>query len=359
MADYLKSLEDTYSKLYKTKEQEALRKKQQGLTDLEAQQNALINQYQELQNALNARKQATQRQYQGLYTDLDNQLNQGKEQYYQDRNNASVNNVQRVQQIRDYMARNNLMSSGENVDATLRANTDYNNSLGNIYGAEQQFTRGINDKRNEYSLAEQNAYTDIDNQLSAADREKAQKLAALSSQRNLLDTNYLSELQSYKDQLDADRVQKIAEYNEKLRQEELQKQQIEAQRAWEAQQAKIQYERQLAMQREAQAASLRAARARSRGGSKSSSGLKSSMSSNSNYNKEVSYINDLINGQYNYSEKIRTLEKYIADKQTQNGNEAKALAKYAQSALVKAQEQLDHFVNVERWKNYGDYLARR
>lgn len=219
MADYFQSIEDMYNKLKQAKKTSLENDTQQKLAGLDSQQQALANQYQELQNTLNARKQATQGQYQTLYTGLDNQLNQGKDQYYQDRNSAALNNAQNTQKIRDYMARNNLMSSGENVDAMLRGNTDYNNNLGNIYSNEQQFTRGIGDKRNQYSLEEQNAYNDINNQLGAADREKAQKIADILNQRNLLNTSMLSELQAYQDQLDAQKVKDVADYNERLRQE--------------------------------------------------------------------------------------------------------------------------------------------
>lgn len=293
MASYLDNIEDIYSKMYKTKEQQTLQKKQQSLADIEAQKTGVTNQYQELQNALKQRKQATASQYQGLYTNLNNQAQEGQQGYYQDRNNASVRNVQNVQSIRDYMARNNLMSSGENVDAMLRANTDLNNNLGSIYSNEQQFNRGIQDKRNSYLAQEQGAYGEIDNSLSAADREQAQKISDLMNRIRLTNEGYDSELMSYRDELESKKASEINAYNERLRQEELQKQQQEAQRiyeeqqrqiayqreveqqnaqrAWQEAQAEKEYQRQLAMQREQQAASLRAASARSSSSSSSAS----------------------------------------------------------------------------------------
>lgn len=84
----------------------------------------------------------------------------------------------------------------------------------------------------------------------------------------------------------------------------------------------------------------------------SNNGLKPSMSSGSTYNKEVSDINDIVNGSYNLSEKQRVLQSYIADKSTQNGNEAAQLVKYAQQALNNVNQQMSDYVNIGRYAGF-------
>jgi hypothetical protein len=219
VADYLQTLDDAYSKLYTSKQTDLESKKKKDLADLDTVEAGIKNTYKGVKDGLGTRKTDTQAKYSGLYTGLDNQLTEGKEGYYNDRNGAALDNSQRYQEIKDYMARNNLMSSGENVDAMLRANTNYNNILGNIYSSEKKFEKGIGDTRNQYNLDEQNAYNDIDNQLSASESEEATKLADIMTKRGQLDTDMNSELLSYKDSLDAQKLIDINEYNERLRQE--------------------------------------------------------------------------------------------------------------------------------------------
>ena len=76
-----------------------------------------------------------------------NELNQQKEdgqaEYYNEKNKSSLANVKNVQAIRDYMARNNLLNSGENADAILRNRTDYANDIGRINSDHRQFNNNI------------------------------------------------------------------------------------------------------------------------------------------------------------------------------------------------------------------------
>ena len=76
-----------------------------------------------------------------------NELNQqkadGETEYYNEKNKSSLANAKNVQAIRDYMARNNLLNSGENADAILRNRTDYANDIGRINSDQRQFNNNI------------------------------------------------------------------------------------------------------------------------------------------------------------------------------------------------------------------------
>ena len=76
-----------------------------------------------------------------------NELNQqkadGETEYYNEKNKSSLANAKNVQAIRDYMARNNLLNSGENADAILRNRTDYANDIGRINSDHRNFNNNI------------------------------------------------------------------------------------------------------------------------------------------------------------------------------------------------------------------------
>ena len=76
-----------------------------------------------------------------------NELNQqkadGQTEYYNEKNKSSLANQKNTQAIRDYMARNNLLNSGENADAILRNRTDYANDIGRINSDHRQFNNNI------------------------------------------------------------------------------------------------------------------------------------------------------------------------------------------------------------------------
>jgi hypothetical protein len=96
-----------------------------------------------------------------------------------------VGNAQKIQQIRDYMARNNILNSGENIDAMLRSNSDYSNAMGNINNNESSFNTGL------------------DTQYLTGQREQADKITDVNNRRRVANENYNNELQSYYDQIDA------------------------------------------------------------------------------------------------------------------------------------------------------------
>ena len=75
--------------------------------------------------------------------ELNQQKADGEVEYYNEKNKSSLANVKNVQAIRDYMARNNLLNSGENADAILRNRTDYANDIGRINSDHRQFNNNI------------------------------------------------------------------------------------------------------------------------------------------------------------------------------------------------------------------------
>lgn len=85
---------------------------------------------------------------------------------------------------------------------------------------------------------------------------------------------------------------------------------------------------------------------------RSSSGVSNSMSVNSAYNKGVSSVNDIVNGNYNLSEKQRVLQSYMSDLKSQGGSQAAALYNYASQALNAVNQQMSDYVNSGRYAGY-------
>lgn len=75
--------------------------------------------------------------------ELNQQKADGQTEYYNEKNKSSLANQKNTQAIRDYMARNNLLNSGENADAILRNRTDYANDIGRINSDQRQFNNNI------------------------------------------------------------------------------------------------------------------------------------------------------------------------------------------------------------------------
>lgn len=115
-----------------------------------------------------------------------------KNTFYNQRNDVAYNSAKNTQAIRDYMAKNNLLASGESVDALLRNNTDYSNRMGTVDTNESTF-------RND-----------------------------LLRQRNLVNSNYENDINSAKGQIEMERARAINEYEERRRQEQLAAQQAAA-----------------------------------------------------------------------------------------------------------------------------------
>ena len=242
-------IKQMYTDLYNSRYGDLEREKSEGYQSATNQENQVKNNYAEALKKYEQNKLETQNKYKTLNTNLDNQQTEAKNTYYNQRNQAAVNNAKTTARTRDWLAANNLLQSGENVDAMLRANTDFNNTLGTIYTNEQATNRSINDTRNQYALDEQAAYNSINNSIGAAEREQAQKLNEILAYRKSLDDNFGSKLNSLKSEISANAIKDINAYNEQLRQEAWQKQMEEERRKWEAEQALAEWNRQIEEQK--------------------------------------------------------------------------------------------------------------
>ena len=340
-------IKQMYTDLYNSRYGDLEREKSEGYQSATNQENQVKNYYAEALKRYEQNKLETQNKYKTLNTNLDNQQREAKNTYYNQRNQAAVNNAKTTAQIRDWLAANNLLQSGENVDAMLRANTDFNNTLGTIYTNEQATNRSINDTRNQYALDEQAAYNSINNSIGAAEREQAQKLNEILAYRKSLDDNFVSKLNSLKSEISANAIKDINAYNEQLRQEAWQKQMEEERRKWEAEQKRIEWERQVEEQKRQEQWQLANRSYSGGGGGYSSSGysgsgitadeVKTAMSSlNNDFNAYIkagdtrnardilvqglrAYQNGLITGQdyNNMQRKLTALEDELLKKQTQ------------------------------------------
>lgn len=116
---------------------------------------------------------------------IDKQELQMKDDIYAQRNQAALDDSQARRSTRDMMAHNNLLGSGENVDAMLRNNTNYSNRRGGIDNAYTKY-------RNEYANA-----------------------------RNTANANYTGDVNALRGDIEYKKMQDIMAYQEKLRQEAL------------------------------------------------------------------------------------------------------------------------------------------
>lgn len=186
----ISDIEKIYQNMFESQRQNLKNKTDQELLGLTSQENQVNNEYQTLVNELaNRRKQA-----QGEYQTQQNQ--------------AAVGNARNVAGIRDWMAKNNLLQSGENVDAILRANTDYGNEQGRIKGAESQY------------------YTGLDMQRGTADREKANRLSDIMGKRNLINNSFNDQVMALQKEMEAQKARELLQY--KQQQEAIARQQAAA-----------------------------------------------------------------------------------------------------------------------------------
>lgn len=106
-------------------------------------------------------------------SELDKQSAENNENFYNQRNQAAYENANSKRSIRDYMAKNNLLQSGESVDALLRNSTDYSNSMGTINSNETKAKNEILNNRNKIN-------SEFDGNVAAAKAEiEAQKIKAI------------------------------------------------------------------------------------------------------------------------------------------------------------------------------------
>lgn len=210
-----------YENAYNSQVTELERQRQKAFEEATNRENQTKLEYEELAKQYANNKTDATNKYKGLQTGLDTQQADAKNRYYDDRNQASVQNAKSTQQTRDYMAKNNLLQSGESVDAMLRGNTDLSNNLGAIRSSEDKTNLAIGNQRNAYNQEEQSYYQKIDGMIGASEREKTQKLNELLAYRNSATEDYNAKKNSYFQQMEANKIKDINDYNEQLRREQV------------------------------------------------------------------------------------------------------------------------------------------
>lgn len=249
MATQQEKIQQMYDELYKSKYDQLVKDKENKLNGLNTQSTQINNNYTNTKSELDRQRQDITDRYNKKYSELDDNLAEGKQKYYGDRNNAAYNHAKNTQATRDYMARQNLLQSGESVDALLRNNTDFSNNLGNIYSAEQKFNKGIADTRNQFQSEQNSYYGQLDNSLNKALAEKDRLLASLESERASINSGFDGSVSALQSEIKSQAMKDIMAYEEQLRQEAWQKQMEEERRKWEAEQSRIEWERQVEEQK--------------------------------------------------------------------------------------------------------------
>lgn len=225
-------IEKMYESLYNSKVTDLQRQKEEALLQLGNKESGINNQYLDTQNNINKNKKDTESAYLDKYTQLDRDLDTGKKKYYSDKDNAALSNSKNTQAIRDYMARANLIQSGESVDALLRQQTDFTNTKNSIYGQENEFVRNVDNTRTQYKRDESSAYESFNNQLASAMRDKDQNLAAILAERNQAEKSYTSGLNSAKSEIDYNKIKDLNSYNQALEEREYQAKLLAEERAY-------------------------------------------------------------------------------------------------------------------------------
>lgn len=209
-------IEAMYKALYdsRAKEYEIAKRKQ--LESLDNELKSYTNAYNSTKNQIELNKKNTANKYQEMYKDLDNQAQEGKNRYYKDRNNASVDHSKNTQAIRDYMAKHNLLQSGESVDALLRNNTDFSNNMGSIRDNENTFNKNITDTRNSYLRDETSAYANYDKSLADALAEYDLNRGRIVQNRTSAENDYLDKLEALKKEVEANKLKDLMAYQQSL-----------------------------------------------------------------------------------------------------------------------------------------------
>lgn len=226
-------IEKMYENLYNSKVTDLQKQKEEALLQLANRENGINNQYTNTENEINKNRKDTQSAYLDRYTQLDKDLETGKKKFYGDRDNAAISNSKNTQAIRDYMAKANLIQSGESVDALLRQQTDFTNTKNSIYSQENEYTRNIDNTRSQYKRDESSAYEGFNNQLATALRDKDQNLAAILAERGQAEKSYNSGLSSAKSEVDYNKLKELNDYNKLLEDREYQAKLLAEERAYQ------------------------------------------------------------------------------------------------------------------------------
>lgn len=210
------SIEKMYDQLYKSKYDSLVKERDSALSKLKTRDKSISNQFNDTKKQLDLSKSQLYAKYKSLYEGLDTQASEGKENYYNQRNDASYSNAKNTQAIRDYMAKNNLLQSGESVDALLRNNTDFSNTMGDIKGNEQKFNTNLNNTRKNYQTEELNNVTSIENSLASALKERDRMIAELQAQRDDIGNSFNSGVSSMKSEIEYQKLKDIMAYEDAL-----------------------------------------------------------------------------------------------------------------------------------------------
>ena len=221
-----------YDSLYKSKLGALENSRNEALLGLANREKSISNNYVTTESNLNKQREDTKNSYLDRYTQLDNEYQKGEKKYYNDRDNAALGNSRNTQAIRDYMARANLIQSGESVDALLRNNTDHINTQNSIYAQENEFKRDLGNTRSQYQRDEASTYAGFDNQLAAAMRDRDLNLAAILSEREQANKSYNSSLESIKSEVEYARIKELNDYNKMLEERAYQQQLAAASRSY-------------------------------------------------------------------------------------------------------------------------------
>ena len=221
-----------YDSLYKSKLGALENSRNEALLGLTNREQSINNNYATTQSNLNKQREDTKNSYLDKYTNLDNEQETGTKKYYNDRNNVALTNSRNTQAIRDYMARANLIQSGESVDALLRNQTDYTNSQNSIYSQENEFNRNLSNTRSQYQRDEASAYAGYDNQLATAMRDRDLSLAEILSQREQANKSYNSSLESLRSEIEYGRLKDLNDYNRQLEERAYQERLAQASRSY-------------------------------------------------------------------------------------------------------------------------------
>lgn len=209
-------IEAMYKALYdsRAKEYEIAKRKQ--LESLDNELKSYTNAYNSTKNQIELNKKNTANKYQEMYKDLDNQAQEGKNRYYKDRNNASVDYSKNTHAIRDYMAKHNLLQSGESVDALLRNNTDFSNNMGSIRDNENTFNKNITDTRNRYLRDETSAYANYDKSLADALAEYDLQRGRIVQSRTSAEQDFSDQIAALKKEVEANKLKDLMAYQQSL-----------------------------------------------------------------------------------------------------------------------------------------------
>jgi len=347
----VEDIQKMYDSLYNSKIGTLENSKNEALMQLGHKETSINNQYKDTESNINKMRTDTQNSYIDKYSDLDTQAGEGKKKFYNDQNNAAVSNSKNTQAIRDYMARANLLQSGESVDALLRNQTDYTNTKNSIYAQENDFNKNINTTRSQFQRDEASAYAGLDNQIASALRNKDSNLKAILDERDQTHKSYNNSVGGLRSEVEYGRLGKVSEYNQAMEQRAYAEKQLQDQRAYEDKKALEEREYQAKMLAEERAYQERvaaASRSYSSGGSSGSSGSSKSSGSSGSSSTSTTQIKKDLKAEF----------QNLAN--TQQNHQAQLFLQENKQALTD-QYGAAYYKELEDWywNDLGDYYSNQ